>query len=91
MLCGSLCGYLRCVEKTIIWSDWFDFGYSSVCRLDQVLAATQTTGEGGLEWFQGTADAVRQYLWLFEVRVWWEGVGGRGLEFMSSKGKRLWT
>jgi glucose-1-phosphate adenylyltransferase len=31
-----------------------------------VLAATQTPGEGGNEWFQGTADAVRQYLWLFE-------------------------
>jgi ADP-glucose pyrophosphorylase len=34
--------------------------------LSQVLAATQTPGEGGNEWFQGTADAVRQYLWLFE-------------------------
>ena len=32
----------------------------------QVLAATQTPGEGGSEWFQGTADAVRQYSWLFE-------------------------
>jgi glucose-1-phosphate adenylyltransferase len=32
----------------------------------KVLAATQTPGEGGNEWFQGTADAVRQYLWLFE-------------------------
>ncbi len=34
----------------------------------KVLAATQTPGEGGNEWFQGTADAVRQYLWLFEVQ-----------------------
>ncbi|GBG83793.1 hypothetical protein CBR_g37593 [Chara braunii] len=32
----------------------------------EVLAATQTPGEGGQEWFQGTADAVRQYLWLLE-------------------------
>ena len=32
----------------------------------EVLAATQTPGQGGKEWFQGTADAVRQYLWLFE-------------------------
>jgi ADP-glucose pyrophosphorylase len=32
----------------------------------EVLAATQTPGEGGNEWFQGTADAVRQFLWLFE-------------------------
>ncbi|KAG0561447.1 hypothetical protein M758_9G175200 [Ceratodon purpureus] len=30
----------------------------------EVLAATQTPA--GTEWFQGTADAVRQYLWLFE-------------------------
>ena len=32
---------------------------------EQVLAATQTPGTGGTEWFQGTADAVRQYSWLF--------------------------
>ncbi|KAG0561448.1 hypothetical protein KC19_9G065400 [Ceratodon purpureus] len=32
----------------------------------EVLAATQTPGDKGTEWFQGTADAVRQYLWLFE-------------------------
>jgi len=31
----------------------------------EVLAATQTPGQGGKEWFQGTADAVRQYSWLF--------------------------
>jgi len=31
------------------------------------LAATQTPGESGKKWFQGTADAVRQFLWLFEV------------------------
>ncbi|GJN25018.1 hypothetical protein PR202_gb12800 [Eleusine coracana subsp. coracana] len=31
-----------------------------------VLAATQTAGESGKKWFQGTADAVRQFLWLFE-------------------------
>lgn len=33
----------------------------------QVLAATQTPGEEGMKWFQGTADAVRQFDWLFEV------------------------
>ncbi|KAL6494816.1 Glucose-1-phosphate adenylyltransferase large subunit 1 [Orobanche gracilis] len=32
----------------------------------EVLAATQTAGETGNRWFQGTADAVRQFLWLFE-------------------------
>ncbi|KAK2969445.1 hypothetical protein RJ640_011342, partial [Escallonia rubra] len=32
----------------------------------EVLAATQTPGEAGKTWFQGTADAVRQFHWLFE-------------------------
>ncbi|KAK3002981.1 hypothetical protein RJ639_018736 [Escallonia herrerae] len=32
----------------------------------EVLAATQTPGEAGKAWFQGTADAVRQFHWLFE-------------------------
>ncbi|KAG6653304.1 glucose-1-phosphate adenylyltransferase large subunit 1-like [Carya illinoinensis] len=32
----------------------------------EILAATQTPGEAGMMWFQGTADAVRQYLWVFE-------------------------
>ncbi|XP_054786493.1 glucose-1-phosphate adenylyltransferase large subunit 3, chloroplastic/amyloplastic-like [Prosopis cineraria] len=34
----------------------------------EVLAATQTPGEEGKNWFQGTADAVRQFHWLFEDR-----------------------
>lgn len=33
----------------------------------QVLAAMQTPGEAGQRWFQGTADAVRQFIWVFEV------------------------
>ncbi|KAM0028869.1 putative glucose-1-phosphate adenylyltransferase [Helianthus debilis subsp. tardiflorus] len=32
----------------------------------EVLAATQTSGETGMNWFQGTADAVRQFTWVFE-------------------------
>ncbi|XP_034675651.1 glucose-1-phosphate adenylyltransferase large subunit 1-like [Vitis riparia] len=32
----------------------------------EVLAATQTPGEAGQKWFQGTADAVRQFIWVFE-------------------------
>lgn len=32
----------------------------------EVLAATQTSGEAGMQWFQGTADAVRQFTWVFE-------------------------
>lgn len=40
-----------------------------VIFLLQVLAATQTPGEQGKKWFQGTADAVRQFHWLFEVQA----------------------
>ncbi|XP_050203633.1 glucose-1-phosphate adenylyltransferase large subunit 1-like [Mercurialis annua] len=32
----------------------------------EVLAATKTPGEAGNKWFQGTADAVRQFIWVFE-------------------------
>lgn len=32
----------------------------------EVLAATQTPGDAGKMWFQGTADAVRQFIWVFE-------------------------
>ncbi|KAK4283676.1 hypothetical protein QN277_000603 [Acacia crassicarpa] len=32
----------------------------------EVLAATQTSGVEGKNWFLGTADAVRQFHWLFE-------------------------
>nr|AAF66436.1 ADP-glucose pyrophosphorylase large subunit [Perilla frutescens] len=32
----------------------------------EVLAATHTAGETGNQWFQGTADAVRQFTWVFE-------------------------
>ncbi|GAB2294930.1 Clathrin assembly protein complex 2 beta large chain [Dionaea muscipula] len=39
-----------------------NFGDGSV----EVLAATQTPGEEGKRWFQGTADAVRQFDWLLE-------------------------
>ncbi|XP_057956772.1 glucose-1-phosphate adenylyltransferase large subunit 3, chloroplastic/amyloplastic [Malania oleifera] len=42
--------------------DFGNFGDGSV----EVLAATQTPGEAGKKWFQGTADAVRQFHWLFE-------------------------
>ena len=35
--------------------------------VQQVLAATQTPGDAGKRWFQGTADAVRQFIWVFEV------------------------
>uniref|UniRef100_A0A7C8YJ33 Glucose-1-phosphate adenylyltransferase n=1 Tax=Opuntia streptacantha TaxID=393608 RepID=A0A7C8YJ33_OPUST len=33
----------------------------------EVLAAMQTQGEAGNKWFQGTADAVRHFLWMFEI------------------------
>ncbi|KAJ6670140.1 GLUCOSE-1-PHOSPHATE ADENYLYLTRANSFERASE-RELATED, partial [Salix viminalis] len=31
-----------------------------------VLATSQTTGEAGMNWFEGTTDAVRQFTWVFE-------------------------
>ena len=34
----------------------------------QALSATQTPVSGS-NWFQGTADAVRQFAWLIEVRI----------------------
>ncbi|KAK1318364.1 hypothetical protein QJS10_CPB04g01178 [Acorus calamus] len=34
-----------------------------------VLAATQRPGESGKRWFEGTADAVRQFIWLLEKHV----------------------
>jgi glucose-1-phosphate adenylyltransferase len=52
----------RHLARTYSFGNGVNFGDGFV----EVLAATQTPGEGGNEWFQGTADAVRQYLWLFE-------------------------
>lgn len=40
---------------------------TEVKHVFQVLAAMQTPGETGKNWFQGTADAVRQFIWVFEV------------------------
>ncbi|KAJ6389756.1 hypothetical protein OIU77_027973 [Salix suchowensis] len=31
-----------------------------------VLAASQTIGEAGMKWFEGTTDVVRQFTWVFE-------------------------
>ena len=40
-----------------------------VIYMEQVLAATQTPGESGSKWAQGTADAVRRFIWVFEVGI----------------------
>lgn len=45
---------------------YFGNGVSFGDGFVEVLAATQTAGETGLRWFQGTADAVRQFSWVFE-------------------------
>lgn len=42
--------------------NWNDF-----CQL-KVLAATQMPGEAA-GWFQGTADAVRKFIWVLEVNT----------------------
>ena len=53
----------RHLARTYIFGNGVNFGDGFV----EVLAATQTPGEAGMNWFQGTADAVRQFTWLFEV------------------------
>ncbi|KAK1560819.1 hypothetical protein Q3G72_031187 [Acer saccharum] len=40
---------------------------ADVAKDFMVLAATQTPGESGKKWFHGTADAIRQFIRLFEV------------------------
>ncbi|KAJ7523294.1 hypothetical protein O6H91_18G045600 [Diphasiastrum complanatum] len=52
----------RHLARTYNFGNGINFGEGFV----EVLAATQTPGEAGMNWFQGTADAVRQFTWLFE-------------------------
>lgn len=52
----------RHLSRAYNFSNGISFGDSFI----EVLAATQTPGESGKRWFQGTADAVRQFHWLFE-------------------------
>ncbi|KAI8015239.1 hypothetical protein LOK49_LG05G03671 [Camellia lanceoleosa] len=52
----------RHIARTYNLGNGITFGDGFV----EVLAATQTPGEAGKKWFQGTADAVRQFVWVFE-------------------------
>nr|QED40915.1 adenosine diphosphate glucose pyrophosphorylase large subunit 1 [Agave tequilana] len=52
----------RHLARAYNFSNGVSFGDGFV----EVLAATQTPGEAGKMWFQGPADAVRQFHWLFE-------------------------
>uniref|UniRef100_A0A7N0V1P2 Glucose-1-phosphate adenylyltransferase n=1 Tax=Kalanchoe fedtschenkoi TaxID=63787 RepID=A0A7N0V1P2_KALFE len=52
----------RHISRTYSFGNGVNFGDGFV----EVLAATQTPGEAGNRWFQGTADAVRQFTWVFE-------------------------
>ncbi|KAL2498268.1 Glucose-1-phosphate adenylyltransferase large subunit 2 [Abeliophyllum distichum] len=52
----------RHLARTYNFGSGVNFGDGFV----EVLAATQTPGEAGKKWFQGTADAVRQFIWVFE-------------------------
>ncbi|KAI3789746.1 hypothetical protein L2E82_02549 [Cichorium intybus] len=52
----------RHLARTYNFGNGMSFGDEFV----EVLAATQTSGETGKKWFQGTADAVRQFIWVFE-------------------------
>ncbi|KAL8490458.1 hypothetical protein ACS0TY_025598 [Phlomoides rotata] len=53
----------RHLARTYNFGNGVTFGDGFV----EVLAATQTPGEAGKKWFQGTADAVRQFIWVFEA------------------------
>ncbi|XP_061339600.1 glucose-1-phosphate adenylyltransferase large subunit 2, chloroplastic-like [Gastrolobium bilobum] len=55
----SLNGHL---SRTYNFGNGVNFGDGFV----EVLAATQTPGEAGKKWFQGTADVVRRFIWVFE-------------------------
>lgn len=57
----------RHLARTYTFGNGVNFGDGFV----EVLAATQTPGDAGMNWFQGTADAVRQFTWLFEVCKTW--------------------
>ncbi|KAL3639137.1 Glucose-1-phosphate adenylyltransferase large subunit 2, chloroplastic/amyloplastic [Castilleja foliolosa] len=52
----------RHLARTYNFGNGVSFGDGFV----EVLAATQTPGDAGKRWFQGTADAVRQFIWVFE-------------------------
>ncbi|VVA92705.1 unnamed protein product [Arabis nemorensis] len=52
----------RHLSRTYNFGNGVNFGDGFV----EVLAATQTSGDAGKKWFQGTADAVRQFMWIFE-------------------------
>nr|XP_018681000.1 PREDICTED: glucose-1-phosphate adenylyltransferase large subunit 1-like isoform X4 [Musa acuminata subsp. malaccensis] len=52
----------RHIYRTFNFGNGINFGDGFV----EVLAATQSPGESGMNWFQGTADAVRQFTWVFE-------------------------
>ncbi|XP_073295933.1 glucose-1-phosphate adenylyltransferase large subunit 2, chloroplastic/amyloplastic-like isoform X1 [Primulina huaijiensis] len=52
----------RHLARTYNFGNGVNFGDGFV----EVLAATQTPGEAGKRWFQGTADAVRRFTWVFE-------------------------
>ncbi|KAG8062491.1 hypothetical protein GUJ93_ZPchr0003g17732 [Zizania palustris] len=54
----------NCINSAISKVNGVAFGDGFV----EVLAATQTPGSEGKRWFQGTADAVRQFDCFFDVR-----------------------
>ncbi|XP_019156122.1 PREDICTED: glucose-1-phosphate adenylyltransferase large subunit 2, chloroplastic/amyloplastic-like isoform X2 [Ipomoea nil] len=56
------CSLNRHLSRSYNLGNGMNFGDGFV----EVLAATQTSGESGKKWFQGTADAVRQFVWVFE-------------------------
>ncbi|KAK3431824.1 hypothetical protein EUGRSUZ_E03793 [Eucalyptus grandis] len=57
------------LNRHLSWTYNFDNGVSFGDGFVEVLAATQTPGEAGKRWFQGTADAIRQFIWVFEANA----------------------
>ncbi|KAJ6404293.1 hypothetical protein OIU84_012469 [Salix udensis] len=57
----------RCLSRFDI-GNGINFGDGFV----KVLAASQTTGEAGMKWFEGTTNVVRQFTWVLEpcIRLW---------------------
>ncbi|XP_022638474.1 glucose-1-phosphate adenylyltransferase large subunit 2, chloroplastic-like [Vigna radiata var. radiata] len=50
------------LSRTYNFGNGVNFGGGFV----EVLAATQIPGESGSKWFQGTADAMRRFTWVFQ-------------------------
>ncbi|MED6187033.1 beta-adaptin, partial [Stylosanthes scabra] len=58
----------RHLERSYIFGNGLTFGDGFVEQfmVNEGLGCTQTPGEAGKKWFQGTTHVVRQFIWVFE-------------------------